>query len=82
MSVTKRSVSLESDIADAVERAAAEDGVSFSTWLSQSARRELKRRDGLFAIECWEAEAGPLTPHEIAHGERVLDRLLRPTTAS
>ena len=35
--VTKRSVSLDDDVASAVEEAAKQDGVSFSAWLSSAA---------------------------------------------
>lgn len=77
MGVTKRSISMDSEIADAVERAAADDGVAFSTWLGDAAQRELRRRDGLAAIADWEADAGPLTKQEIAAGEALLDQILR-----
>lgn len=76
MSVTKRSVSLEDAVAEAVERAADQDGVSFSAWLSAAAERQLRQREGLRGVEEWEAEAGPLSPEERAAGEALLDRLL------
>ena len=80
MTVQKRSVSFDEEVAAGIERAANEEGVAFSTWLNRAAKRELLRRDGLAAIEEWEAEAGPLTREEIAAGEALLDRLLeRPT---
>ena len=60
----------------AVELAAQQDGVAFSAWLNEAARRELLRRDGLAGIAEWESEAGALTPEEIAAGEALLDRLL------
>lgn len=77
MGVVKRSVSLDSDVAAAAEEAAAEDGVSFSAWLSDAAQRRLRVREGLKGVAEWEAEAGPLTPAERAAGEALLDRLLR-----
>ena len=76
MTVHKRSVSLDEDVAEAIERAARQEGVAFSTWLNEAVRRELLRRDGLAAIEEWEAEAGALTGEEIAAGEALLDRLI------
>jgi hypothetical protein len=76
MSVTKRSVSLDDAVAARVEHAAREDGVSFSTWLSAAAERQLLLRDGLHAVAEWEADAGPLSPAERAAGEALLDRLL------
>lgn len=77
MTVQKRSVSLDADVASAIERVASEEGVAFSTWLNEAARRELRRRDGLAAVEEWEAEVGALTTEEIAAGEALLDRLLQ-----
>jgi hypothetical protein len=74
--VVKRSVSLSDDVAVAVEVAAREDGVSFSAWLSGAAERQLRVRQGLRGVASWEAEAGPLTPEEIAAGEDLLARLL------
>jgi hypothetical protein len=74
--VTKRSVSLNDDVAAAVEAAAKEDGVSFSAWLSSAAERQLVVRQGLRGVADWESEAGPLSAEEIAAGEALLARLL------
>jgi hypothetical protein len=74
--VTKRSVSLSDDVAQAVEAAAKEDGVSFSSWLSAAAERQLLVRQGLRGVSAWESEAGLLTAEEIAAGEALLGRLL------
>ena len=76
MSVTKRSVSLDDSVAERVERAADEDGVSFSSWLSTAAEDKLLLRDGMRGIREWEAEAGALTAEERAAGRALLDRLL------
>jgi hypothetical protein len=76
MGVSKRSVSLDDSVAERVERAAHEDGVSFSAWLSAAAERTLFLRDGLRGVEEWEEDAGPLTAEERAAGEALLDRLL------
>ena len=73
--VTKRSVSLADEVAQAVETAASEDGVSFSAWLSSAAERQLRVRDGLRGVAAWESQAGPLTAEEIAAGEALLARL-------
>lgn len=74
--MTKRSVSLADDVARAVELAAKEDGVSFSSWLSNAAERQLRVRQGLRGVAAWESDAGPLTAEEIAAGEALLGRLL------
>ena len=74
--VTKRSVSLADEVARAVEDAAKEDGVSFSSWLSGAAERQLRVRQGLRGVSAWESEAGGLSAEEIAAGEALLGRLL------
>ncbi len=76
MSVTKRSVSLDDTVADRVEHAADEEGVSFSAWLSSAAEDKLLLREGLRGVREWEATAGELTAEERAAGEALLDRLL------
>lgn len=76
MGVVKKSVSLEAGVAERVEAAAHEDGMSFSTWLSAAAERQLILREGLRGVADWEREAGPLTDEELAAGEAVLDQLL------
>lgn len=76
MAVTKRSVSLAESVAEAVDCAAHEDGVSFSAWLSAAAERQLSLREGVGGVEEWEVEMGPLSGAERAAGEALLDRLL------
>lgn len=76
MGVVKKSVSLEAGVAERVEAAAHEDGMSFSTWLSAAAERQLILREGLRGVSDWEREAGRLTDEELAAGEVLLDRLL------
>jgi hypothetical protein len=76
MGVVKRSVSIDADVAAAADAAANEDGVSFSSWLSEAAERRLRVRQGLRGVAEWEREAGALTLEERAAGEALLDRLL------
>jgi hypothetical protein len=76
MGVVKRSVSLDPEVAAAAEEAAAEDGVSFSAWLSEAAEQRLRVRQGLRGVAEWEAGAGALSAEERAAGEALLDRLL------
>jgi hypothetical protein len=76
MSVVKRSVSIDSEVAAAAEEAAAEEGVSFSTWLSYAAERQLLVREGLRGVAEWEKSTGCLSADELAAGEILLDRLL------
>jgi hypothetical protein len=77
MGVVKRSVSIDAEVAAAADAAAAEDGLSFSAWLSDAAERRLRVREGLEGVSEWEGEAGALTAEERAAGEVLLDRLLR-----
>jgi len=73
--VTKRSVSLDDEVASAVEEAAKQDGVSFSAWLSSAAEKQLKVRQGLRGVAAWEGETGSLSAEELAAGEALLARL-------
>ncbi len=73
--VTKRSVSLDDEVASAVEEAARQDGVSFSAWLSSAAEKQLRVRQGLRGVAAWEGETGSLSAEEVAAGEALLARL-------
>jgi hypothetical protein len=75
--VPKRYVSLDPDLAAAVEKAAAEDGLTFSSWLSEAAERQILVRNGLRAVAEWEAGKGALTSGERVAGKDLLERLLR-----
>jgi hypothetical protein len=74
--VTKRSVSLPESVAAAIEIAAVEDGMSFSSWLSNAAAHQLRLREGLRGVAAWEERVGVLTDEEIEAGEALLARLL------
>ncbi len=68
----KLAITVDPDVADAVTRAAAEDGVSVSAWMTEAARRVLLIRDGLEAVAEWEREHGEFTAAELAQArERV-----------
>jgi hypothetical protein len=73
--VTKRSVSLDDEVASSVEEAARQDGVSFSAWLSSAAEKQLRVRQGLRGVAAWEGETGSLSAEELAAGEALLARL-------
>jgi hypothetical protein len=73
--VTKRSVSLDDEVASAVEDAAKQDGISFSAWLSTAAEKQLQVRQGLRGVAAWEGETGSLSAEELAAGEALLARL-------
>ena len=46
-------------------RAAHEDNVSVSAWMTEAARRSLRIRDGLAAVAEWEAQHGAFTDEEL-----------------
>ena len=73
--MTKRSVSLDDEVATAVEEAARQDNVSFSAWLSSAAQKQLRVRQGLRGVAAWEGETGSLSAEEVAAGEALLARL-------
>lgn len=64
----KRSVSLPPELAHAIDRAAAQDGTTFSAWLADTAARRLRLEAGRQGIAEWEREHGPLTSDELADG--------------
>jgi hypothetical protein len=64
----KRSVSLPPELARAIDRAAADDGTTFSGWLAATAAHRLRLEAGRQAIAAWERDEGPLTPDELADG--------------
>ncbi len=72
----KRSVSLPPGLADAIERAARDSGISFSAWLAETATQRLRLKAGREAIAEWEHEHGRLTEAELADGRARARRLL------
>jgi hypothetical protein len=64
----KRSVSIPPDLAQAIDKAAAREGTSFSGWLAHTAAHRLRLEAGRRGIAEWEREQGPLTPEELAEG--------------
>ncbi|MFP3900600.1 MAG: toxin-antitoxin system HicB family antitoxin [Acidimicrobiia bacterium] len=66
----KLSIILDPDLHERVVAAAAAEGVSVSAWMTEAARRALLVRDGLRAVEEWEAEHGALSGDELAGARR------------
>ena len=64
----KRSVSLPAELADAIDKAAANDGTTFSAWLADTAAHRLRLDAGRRGLAAWEQEHGQLTPEELAEG--------------
>lgn len=72
MTVEKLSVSLDADLVERGREAAEEEGLSFSAWVAQGMKRQLKIRDGIRAMEQWQEEFGPFTEEEIARADERL----------
>lgn len=62
----KLAITVASDVHADVVRAASEQGVSVSAWMTAAARRALRIREGLRAVDEWEAEHGAFTDAEMA----------------
>ncbi|RHW27217.1 hypothetical protein D0Z08_11200 [Nocardioides immobilis] len=68
-------MSLDEQVAEQIDIAAREDGVSFSGWLSAAAEHQLILRSGRRAMAEWDRE-DPLTDVERAAARTALDRAL------
>lgn len=64
------------ELAEAIERAAAAEGKTFSAWIADTLHRHLKLEAGRRGIEEYEREYGAFTPEEIAEGIVRVRRLL------
>jgi hypothetical protein len=64
----KRSISLAPELAAAIERAAKEEGSTFSGWLAATASHRLRLEAGRRAIAAWERDHGALTADELGEG--------------
>jgi hypothetical protein len=64
----KRSVSLPRDLAEGIDKAAAEAGTTFSAWLADTAAHRLRLDAGRRGLAEWEKDHGPLTAGELADG--------------
>ena len=64
----KRSISLPSDLADAIDQAATAEGTTVSAWIAETAAHRLRLDAGRQGVAEWERQHGALTPDEIADG--------------
>ena len=64
----KRSISLPSDLADAIDVAATAEGTTVSAWIADTAAHRLRIDAGRQGIAEWERKHGTLTPGELADG--------------
>jgi len=65
MGAEKLSISLDSELTEAVRAAAADDDVSVSTWLSRAAEARIRQWHLRNAVEAASAEHGSLSDTEI-----------------
>jgi hypothetical protein len=65
-------ITVDPDVHKEVLAAATAEGVSVSAWMTEAARRALLIRDGLLAVEEWEARHGALTDDELRAARRRL----------
>jgi hypothetical protein len=70
----KLAVTVDADIHAKVLDAAETEGKSVSAWITEAARRALLVRDGLAAVEEWEAQHGALTPAELRAARSRIER--------
>lgn len=66
MPAVKPTISLDPELRDQIEAAAASAGVSFSAWMADAARQRLRKERLLGLIAEWEAEHGEITEAEAA----------------
>ncbi len=64
----KRSISLPSELADAIDHAATAEGTTVSAWIADTAAHRLRIDAGRQGVAEWERQHGPLTPDELADG--------------
>ena len=65
----KRSISMPPDLDSSIEAAATAEGMSYSGWLAEVARKEFTIRAGLDAVAGFERAHGRFTREEIAEAE-------------
>jgi hypothetical protein len=61
----KLAITVDRDVHAKVVKAAKAEHTSVSAWMTAAARRALLVKEGLAAIEAWEAEHGKLSEDEI-----------------
>ena len=66
MPAAKSTISLDPQLRDQIEAAAASAGESFSAWLADAARLRLRKERVLELIAEWETEHGEFSEGEIA----------------
>ena len=66
----KRSISLPPDLDAEIAAAAQDAGMTYSSWLAATARKEFTIQAGLAAVAQFEDEHGAFTPAELADADQ------------
>jgi hypothetical protein len=67
---SKLAITVDRDVHAKVVKAAAEDQMSVSAWLTAAARQAIRLREGLRAVADWEAAHGAFSEEELAEARR------------
>jgi hypothetical protein len=73
----KRSISVSPELDARIRSEAAREGMTYSAWLSEAARKELTIRAGLDAVAEVEGELGPFSAEELADAQEWAKRAIR-----
>jgi post-segregation antitoxin (ccd killing protein) len=65
MSVDRLSVTVPGELGQAIREAAAEAGISVSSWMSEAATSRLRHHRLGVALDAWQAENGAFTEAEL-----------------
>jgi hypothetical protein len=68
----KLAITVDPGVYKNILAAAASDGVSISSWMTEAARGELRRRAGLAAVAQWEKQHGRITAEEMNEARRAV----------
>ena len=71
MAVDRLSITVDSELGQAVRQAAAAEGVSVSSWASEALADRVRRHSLRAFLDDWEAEQGPFTEEEMAEAKRI-----------
>lgn len=74
MTVERLTVSIESELAIAVRKAAEADAQNVSAWLADAARRHLATRGLRDVVAAWEREHGAFSDEELEAARALVDQ--------
>jgi metal-responsive CopG/Arc/MetJ family transcriptional regulator len=74
MATKKVTITLPEDMVEYGHAMASEEGMSFSAWIAEVTRHEIRRQRGLAAMREWEELDGPITEEERAQARDEMHR--------